>query len=214
MTINDLDAIYCLHCAENEDRYIRMNMQFKKINIADKITWWWTCYRNISNKIGDMLTQIHTDAYDKMREDSDSLYGRVFNCAFEHYTIVKTSYLRGMNNILVFEDDIEFNGDGDWFNKVLNKVPYDYDICKLFHGYGPTEQIPSFEQDIFEKKFAPSSTCAYLMNRIGMKEYINSADNMFMCADLNFMNINIHNVNYYVNKYELIRLSNVASTII
>lgn len=214
MNINELDAIYCLHCAENEDRYIRMQSQFKKIGLEDKVTWWWTCYRDISNKVGDLLTEMHTDAYDDMRKNSDSVYGRVFNCAFEHYTIIKSSYLRGMNNILIFEDDIEFCGDKQWFEQVLSKVPYDYDICKLFYGWGPVDNITSFDTDIFERKFVPSSTVAYMMNRIGMKAYINSANEQFRCADLNFLGVDTNSVNFYVNKYQIIKLSNTQTTIL
>lgn len=203
MTINDFDAIYCLHLAESENRLSSFKSQFEKVGIWDKVQIWWTCKRNISNKVGNFLIEMHTSEYDRMiREyNMNTLYGGVFNCTFEHYTMIKTSYLRGFNHIMIFEDDITFDGDKEWFEQVLNKIPEDYDICK-FHYTGDSDvSIPSFDQDIFKKELCHGSTMAFCMNRNGMKAYLDAVNEKYWCADMVFLRCKVNN--FYTNKFKI-----------
>ena len=58
----------------------------------------------------------------KKKRYNPDIYCAVFNCAFEHYTIVKQAYLRGLNNILVFEYDIRFISNVCAAKKVFTKL--------------------------------------------------------------------------------------------
>lgn len=57
--------------------------------------------------IGESISDLHTEFYDKARKlVNPDIYGAVFDCAYNHYSIIKQAYLRGFNNILIIEDDI------------------------------------------------------------------------------------------------------------
>ena len=69
-----------------------------------------------------LLRYIHN--INKKKRYNPDIYCAVFNCAFEHYTIVKQAYLRGLNNILVFEYDIRFISNVCAAKKVFIKIDY------------------------------------------------------------------------------------------
>ena len=50
--------------------------------------------------------------------------------ALVFYTIIKQSYLRGFEHILIFEDDFSLMKE-DIFNKFMSCLPEDFDIIQL-----------------------------------------------------------------------------------
>ena len=58
------DKVYMLHLAENENRLNFMTKQFKHHGISKQVEIWWTCKRDISVEIGNILNSLHTDTYD------------------------------------------------------------------------------------------------------------------------------------------------------
>ena len=102
------DEVYCLHVAENSDKYNLMMSEYERVDIKDQVKIWWTVKRKISTQIGNSIDTLHSIYYDNIKRANKNVYGAVFNCALEHYTIVKQAYLRGLNTILVLEDDIKF----------------------------------------------------------------------------------------------------------
>ena len=117
------DKVYMLHLAENENRLNFMVDQFKHHGISKQVEIWWTCKRDISIEIGNKLNSLHTEQYDwyQGNEESKGVYGGVFNCAFEHYTIIKQAYLRGFESILIIEDEYSL---ADAIAETLQKENY------------------------------------------------------------------------------------------
>lgn len=181
------DKIYCLHLSEDKEREIQIKKEFKFLGITKQVEIWWTCKRNISNKIGKLLSSLHTTFYNEYSEGNDSLYGNVFNCSFEHYSIIKQAYLRGFENILIIEDDIVFNRDKEKIKYIIDNIPSDYDIIKFFNEFTGESYIDKPIQYVKNKKdlkqYKVSSMC-YAISRNGMKLYIEEMDKKFNIADV------------------------------
>lgn len=183
------DKIYCIHLAENEIRYKNLIDEFERLGIKDQVEIWWTCKRKISTEIGNNLESLHTIFYNYKRRQNEDVYGAVFNCSFEHYTIIKQAYLRGLNSILILEDDIDFNKNisNDEINNIFANIPEDYDIVKLYNEeFDKNESNKPFSfilnKNINIYKYSLSSMC-YALSRNGMKKYIEKMDEKFEIAD-------------------------------
>jgi len=195
------DKIYCLHLSEDKDREIQIKKEFRFLGITKQVEIWWTCKRNISNKIGKLLSTLHTAFYNEYSEGNDSLYGNVFNCSFEHYSIIKQAYLRGFKNILIIEDDILFNRDKEKIKYILNNIPSDYDIIKFFNEFTNdlynNKPIQFINDKTDLKPYTISSLC-YAISRNGMKIYIEEMDKKFRIADVILDELkNNENINFY-----------------
>ena len=200
------DEIYCIHCVEYKDRYTSSKKVFEKLGILDKVTYWYTCKRPISNFCGNKLLTLHSQYYDMVRGWNPNVYGGVFNCALEHYTVIKTAYLRGLEHILIFEDDIYSNIEQDEWEKILTYLPEDYDFISFnndaHHDGKSTDKHIEEKGSPFQKhsiKYAPfmNSTCCYALSKNGMKFYIDFNDRIFSYSDKFWMHINKSKYNLY-----------------
>ena len=93
------DKVYCLHLATDTDRYEYCQKLFSKLGISDQVNYWWTTKRKISNIIGASLKTFKTEYYEYVYRINPTVYGSLFNCTLEQYTIVKQAYERGFENI-------------------------------------------------------------------------------------------------------------------
>ena len=196
-----------------------MKKEFIRVDLWDKIDIWWTCKRPISSMIGDALLTLHTPDYDKIRKVNKDIYGAVFNCSFEHYTIIKTSYERGFNNIMIFEDDVNFVNDRKYFDLCLSKIPDNYELCKLQHSFSDdlTEytdtSLPLFSN--LTDAYGLQSTAAYCLSRDGMKNMIKSYELRFSVADIAFVYIlQTEPKKFYKNNHKIITINNIKSDIL
>lgn len=188
------DKIYCLHLSDNTNRYTHMINEFKRLGIESQVDFWWTCKRPISTKIGNYLTELHTDFLDNIYNTNNRVYGGVFNCAFEHYTIIKTSYERGFNSILIIEDDIKFINNINLIEWTFNNLPDNYCCVKFYGSVYIWMQQPYYifdynkQQDFSNKNFTNKcySTALYCLDRTGMKKYIDAFDKQIRPADMIF----------------------------
>ena len=221
MNINDIDKIYFLHLSDRYDREQWMNNQIQQISFPkDKVNIWWTCRRNISNEVSKYIPQLNHNNYISNRINTNpGIGGATFNCTFEHYSIIRTSYERGFNNILIFEDDVKFLVDLPIFNKFIELLPENYEICKFHNTIFDNQfevtkdstnykEIPTLNTKI-ENPYSCidctdgkdySSTCAYMLNRNGMKKFIELYNEDFCIADQVFLKIN----KVYVCNYQLV----------
>ena len=94
------DEIFVIHLADNKERMLNIDEQFLKLEI--KPTIYYTTKRSFSNKIANVFRpQIETDYYNEKYIENKNVYGNVFNCTLAHYDIIKTSYERGLERILI-----------------------------------------------------------------------------------------------------------------
>ncbi len=216
MKFNDIDKIYFLHLSDRYDREEWMNKQIQQIGFPkNKVNIWWTCRRNISNQIYKYIPQLNINNYITNRIITNPLMGGgTFNCAFEHYSIIRTSYERGFNHILIFEDDVKFLVNLKTFKKFIRLLPSNYQVCKFINVvwendiitkdstyYNP---IPKENEKIINPykfiygspKLDYASTCGYMLDREGMHKAIEIYNNRFCIADHIFQYLNFYVCNY------------------
>ena len=130
------DKIICLHLVEDINRYNSIIDQIKYFGIEDKFEFWYTCKKSpITNQIGNNMNNLKDGYYESIKRKNPDVYGNVFDCAYNHYNIIKTAYLRGFNNVLIIEDDILFNKDKKILETLFNNIPQDYNIIKFYYSF-------------------------------------------------------------------------------
>ncbi len=205
MKILDFDKIYCLNLSSRKDRYNNCVKEFNKINLP--VQFWYTCHKNIYN-IADKLPGIQTIFYNDILKSNKNVYTNVFNTALEQYTIIKTSYERGFNNIAIMEDDIKFIDDINKIYNYLNDIPDNFDIVK-FHNLeindykklnikGKYFKISNYRNIIKFNDTPWPSSMFYGLSKNGMKKYIEYFDNIeFVGSDMIFNKLLNYNINLY-----------------
>ena len=225
MTLQDVDKIYFLHLSDRYDREQWMNNQIQQIGFPkDKVNIWWTCRRNISNEVTKYIESLHSDFYELYKDENPGIGGGIFNCVFEHYSIIRTSYERGFNYILIFEDDVKFMVDLPVFEKFIELLPNDFHICKFHYNLwdgdillqesSNHQEIPTLNTKIknpyyiyndcgnLKYKSWSFSTGAYILDRQGMKDMIEYYNKDFCVADWIFAKI--QNSTVYHCNYQLV----------
>ena len=220
-TLNDIfDKIYVIHCAENEERYKNILFQKEENNIDLDI--WWTCYHPWSEVMMNGMILSNTCRY--------ILNGNELNLVREFYTIIKTSYLKGYEHILIFEDDFQLM-KSEYLSMFLDKIPSDFDIIQFSILFNPN----FYDIDNLSKEYengnyfikAPTgfwSNCGLALSRKGMEYFIKSIDKEFQAADIPiFENSNINksfgkinlqnNLNHYIPTVPLVYLTRNKSSV-
>lgn len=171
------DKIFCLNLCERSDRRDYMERQFQQLGISDQITWF------------EVVKHPHTDFIaKKLREEKIGGVnnGGAFNCTREHYTMIKSSYLKGYNSILILEDDISLLNDPDQFSSILSEIPCDWDILRFaaLWNIAGLKEISSYSEmwNVIKSRFW--GTSGYALNREGMRFLIDKFDNHYYSADV------------------------------
>lgn len=204
------DKIYVIHCAENESRMNNINFQKKQNNLNIEI--FWSCYQPHSYICANSLIFANK--------------GRAFNNAAEFnltrnfYTIIKTSYLRGFNNILIFEDDFSLM-KSEYLNEFMNNIPNDFDIIQfsmLFKNdmLDYNNLIQEYENGNYfiKSSIGVWSNNGLALSRNGMKYFIDEIDKEFRAADYPiFESTNPFDFYGKTNKYKTYNLKHYIPTV-
>ena len=197
------DKIYVIHCAENDERLKNINNQINQSGIDLDI--WWTCYHPHSDMmINGMI--LSNNAY-KIAN------GKELNLTREFYSIIKTSYLRGFDKILIFEDDFHLMKT-EYIEEFVDNIPKDFDIIQFSILAEPfLFSIDKLEHEyengnyFIPMEFGAWSNCGLALSRIGMKYFINFIDKKFAAADIpiydNSNKLHIYNKLNNDNQYKL-----------
>ena len=181
MTINEkFDEVHCILSLGREDRIQNVNKVFNEYDIKD-VHFTYSFNKPIYKNIRNSYPSIITPFYDSLNEKDHIIYNRVFDCALNHYNIIKSAYLRNLNNILVFEDDINFVVNKNIVNKVIDLIPEDYDILKFYNGDDQLHLELTTENNIEYTKhfklFYDFYSCVMVgYSRKGMKAYIDKIE--------------------------------------
>ena len=109
-----------------------------------------------------------------------------FACTWEHYTLIKSAYLRGLDSICVMEDDVSFYRDISVWEDYMSNLPSNWDILRICCLRGSTEQ------DYFSRRpglkwarefISTWGTGCYALSRNGMEYMINSIDSHLQPID-------------------------------
>lgn len=176
---NIFDKIYVIHCVENEERMKNIEFQIKENNLNLEI--FWSCYHPHSYVCANSL--ILSNRGRRINNGSE------FNLTRNFYTIIKTSYLRGFKNILIFEDDFSLM-KSEMLNEFVDQIPEDFDIIQfslLFNEamYDYKNLQKEYENDKYFIKapFGAWSNNGLALSRKGMKYFIDKIDKEFLAAD-------------------------------
>ena len=212
------DKVYCILNLDAEDRINNVTNTFNEYDI-NNINYIYTFYKPYNN-IFESYTSLRTNYYDEIYFNYDNtIYNKVFDCALNHYNIVKSAYKQNLHNILVFEDDIKINVDKQVFDKIIDNIPNDYDIIKFYNLFD--EYLPQTNGNNIEfikmpinKLSLSALMVAYSYN--GMKHYIDIVEkNGFAPADIYFKTlINQEDLNVYCLNTCFITNESLPSTLV
>ena len=188
------EKIFCLHLAEDVDRYNNINSIIKHFNIEDQFEYWWTCKKSpINNPIGNNMDNLKDGYYENKIKTNPNVYGNVFDCAYNHYSIIKQAYLRGLNSILIIEDDIQFTRNDEILSNLFEMMPKDYNIIKFYYSFDMNKEklktikyVDKSDPHFYNYDF---STLCYALSKEGMRIMIEEYENNFRSADVVLENI-------------------------
>ena len=210
------DICYVLNLSDRKDRRNNMETQFKEMNFdnINESTWLryhYTTKFPYNGLIASAFNESGKGRFTKANE---------YDCARNHYAIVKECYDRGFSNILVMEDDIKFLKDNQTFCNYLNNtfltfihnIPVDYDILQ-FGGFTTDPRakniLEKYDDNIYwttHKDVALWNASMYALSRKGMQYYIAFMDKFFWVADgpLYKAPINDKIINSYISTIPLV----------
>ena len=175
------DKIFVIHCIENELRMKNIEFQQKENNIKLEIHE--TCYFPWSQQAVNGLILSNRGRY--------IVNGSEFNLTREFYSIIKRSYLKGLERILIFEDDFNLMKN-KYLDEFIEHFPQDFDIIQ-FSILANKEILPDYREIeseyvkgnyFIECKKGFWSNCGLALSRKGMKYFIDYIDNEFVAADI------------------------------
>ena len=103
-----------------------------------------------------------------------------FGCAIAHYTVIKDAYLRGFENILIFEDDFRIN-DMETFEHTVNAFRQSgFDYANLILGRNNDSEL-FLRQALSSDDI--SAAAAYMLSRKGMEYFIDRYENDLTYSD-------------------------------
>lgn len=195
----DLELIYIIMVPKYKERGDKLIQQLKDLKLYKKTRIYY------SNPFPECLTAeaknlMYTSWYE--RYNNDKVYLKVLSVAMAHYNVVKIAYDLGYNNVLILEDDTEFNLDNkERLIKSLKSLPNDFNVLKLcFDGeyyYRDNNKI--------------SNAGGYILSRQGMEEFIKLYNEKMHIADLIFKETK---VDFLDNPEEIFKLNFKNNSII
>lgn len=162
---------YLISLVSRPDRYNVMRNQIDKFgwDIKDHRTVKHPCCNEIFNRgVGCLNTP------------------NSFACTWEHYTLIKSAYIRGIDTICILEDDVSFYQDISVWEDYMTSLPDDWDILRICCHRGRTEQDYFLEcpDKKWDREFIRIwGTGCYALNRKGMDYMIRSIDNKLQPID-------------------------------
>lgn len=128
------DEIHCILSLDRHDRIKNVHDVFEKYDIQN-VRYTYTFNKPIYNNVRESYPLLQTIPYDEAYNGGNkTVYNRVFDCALNHYNIIKSAYKRNVNNLLVFEDDINFVINKNVLDKIIDSIPEDYDVIKFYNN--------------------------------------------------------------------------------
>lgn len=172
------EEVYCINLIEREDKYKYQVKQFLQLGILDKVIFHRDVKYPFVNNISTFLSNSHKFYIQKS----------AFNCTRNHYRIIKSAYLRGIETIMIIEDDNNFYNDIDTLQHYFDNIPNDWEILRINCLRGAHEQKYFLKPENNHKLWDDVmigiyGTGCYALNRIGMKKMIDWIDKRFDAID-------------------------------
>lgn len=178
------EETWMISLCEREDRYKMMIPQFKELG------WDVKDFRVVKHPASDLITDLIGKDLNITRG------GGEFNCTREHYTLIKSAYLRGVKSICIIEDDVHFLKDKSVWEEYFKNLPNNWDILRFCSNRNDFIPITKYWTRCVLPLFG---TGCYALSRKGMKYMIDSIDNKYQPIDVPLFNIcNNREINHYI----------------
>lgn len=154
---------------ENKNELENNKKQNKLLKNLVLINNWYMCH--------SLYSKISSDIAFKTNIEEKTELSNEYEYLLEYYTILKTSYILGLNNIIVCMGDVDFTNNISLIEYTLNSIPDNYCFCKLVCNnkkYNSLESEQLFTKDNYTGKEIGYQ--CYAFDRVGMKKFIDSID--------------------------------------
>ena len=178
-----LNNVHIIHCVENKKRYENILYQIDNNSwLQERFKIYWTCYFPHSDIAANAMILSNKSRYISNKNE--------YNLIREFYRIIKVEYLKGSNDICIFEDDFSLMKQ-PLFDKFIDNVPEDFDIIQLSYLFN--HNLYEYSNLIKEynngklwinKTFGAWSNNGIILSRKGMKYFIDTVDNELQAADI------------------------------
>lgn len=178
------DCIVILSLSSREDRRIMLEKQLESFGIPkpgseEFIRYNYATGFPYNNLIASAFVQSGKGRFTKPNE---------YDCARNHYNIVKSSLELGYEHVLILEDDILFMKDEEKIIKYLDEMPDDYDVIQFggFTADSAWNHYKSSSDELWLKhrEVGIWNCSMYALSRRGMQFYIAFMDKIFCVADM------------------------------
>ena len=209
MKLFPFEECYLINLVERKDRYKYMVNQFKELGCDDEIQIFhvvkhpdWYLNRFLKGMNNTLPWQGWIDV------------PSAISCQREHYTLIKSAYLREVESIMIIEDDCGFLKDRRELEKYFNNLPSDWDILRINCLRGPKTQ--QYIED-FKDKYSywyPQITMlwgtgAYALSRNGMKYILDWYEQYYASIDTPLAIGHTKRLDSNLIRYKLTDTSNV-----
>jgi len=192
---NYIDKVYVINLLSREDRRNFIIDEMKAIGVYEDLI--------STNKLEIVdavpLPGFNKEVLNSFNEINCSDIGScgLYNCAVEHYRIIKRAYHYGYEKILILEDDACFIKDLNEIFRALDFMPDNFNILHMEGYYFPSNTGASCEDwtNILSDSvkaakwhengyFKLWAAAALIYSRNGMKEYIEMQESCFRGSDV------------------------------
>ena len=181
--LRQFDKIYILTMSNRSDRreLIEKELTAMQIDLPDEtnfIRYYYGTTFPYNNIIADAFNNTGKGRFTKPNE---------YDCARNHYAMIKICYDLGYEHCMILEDDILFLNNADKLADYFNELPNNYDIVQ-FGGFTADPYIKQYTNTenkwVKHKKTGVWTTAGYAMSRRGMEYFLAFMDGVsFWVAD-------------------------------
>lgn len=179
---NWFDSAYIINLAERKDRRDFIEKQLDKLEIDKSLVEWHT---SVIHPFNDVLV----NEFNAWSQKKHGFFNKPneLGCLYEHYTLVKKSFIEGKKRILIMEDDICFLKDKEQFAQMLDELPKTCDLAQgdCFCANPKIAESLDFSQTWSKHDGVGAWNASFvILNRRGMMFYIDFIDQFFTVADM------------------------------
>lgn len=176
------DKIYFLTFVEDKKRLDNVFEQIKKLGLkANQFEINYTSRMPYSDLCGRLLLG---QSYERLGwvQFKNSFAG-VFNCATEHYKMIRNAFYLGYEKILICEDDTNFVNNVKFIEETFEKLPEKFGIVKFYYSDYQRTSKDFGLRPVFDYNEGIRSTLCYALDKEGMIAYMKSFEKRFCPAD-------------------------------
>jgi len=174
----EFDKVVCVNLVSRADKKAKTEAKFNALGI--EVEWFKAVEYGFAHSVVSSLPK-STSGFNRFNPKQPNEFG----AAMSHYTVIKTAYQEGVENLFVFEDDIMFRKNfNSLFEKYFDALPSDWDMFLLYSFMYNLQPQNVRVNSRWIKSYDAWSLMSYGMNRKAMEKYIKEQDALFRIADL------------------------------